>query len=100
MLRVLLGSENWQRADHYNNVVFDGSAIYYLVRDLGHRASINARPHGIRHAAITEALDITGGDVRAVQKFSMHQNIQTVTVYDNNRQDFAGEVAKKIAESV
>ena len=30
------------------------------------------RPHGLRHASISTALDITGGDVRKVMKFSRH----------------------------
>jgi len=51
----------------------------------------------LRHAAITEALDITRGDVRAVQKFSRHRDLRTLTVYDDNRRDLAGEVAKLVA---
>ncbi|MCK4857921.1 MAG: tyrosine-type recombinase/integrase [candidate division Zixibacteria bacterium] len=77
-----------------------GSAVYYLVRDLGRKAGMVARPHGLRHAAITEALDLTGGDVRKAQRFSRHRNMQTLTVYDDSRLDLAGEVAKMVAGSV
>jgi hypothetical protein len=31
------------------------------------------RSHGLRHAAVTAALDVTGGSVRAVAKFSSHR---------------------------
>jgi len=55
------------------------------------------RPHGLRHAAITHALDVTGGDVRRVQKFSRHRDLRTLTVYDDNRQDIAGQVAAMVA---
>jgi integrase/recombinase XerC len=71
-----------------------GVAIYQLVRGLGERTGIRARPHGLRHAAITEALDLTRGDVRAVQRFSRHKNLQTVLRYDDNRLDLAGDIAR------
>ena len=55
------------------------------------------RPHGLRHAAITEALDLTKGNVRAVQRFSRHRDLRTLTIYDDNRQDLAGEIARQLA---
>lgn len=55
------------------------------------------RPHGLRHLAITEALDLTGGDVRGVQRFSRHRDLKTVLIYDDNRQDFGGRIAEKVA---
>jgi integrase/recombinase XerC len=55
------------------------------------------RPHGLRHLAITEALDLTAGDVRGVQRFSRHRDLKTVLIYDDNRQDFAGRIAEKVA---
>ena len=41
------------------------------------------RPHGLRHAAITAALDLTGGNVRAVQRFSRHRDLRTLTLDDD-----------------
>ena len=57
------------------------------------------RPHGIRHAAITRALDVIG-DVRKVARFSRHADVRTVMAYDDNRQDMAGEVAAAVAAGV
>src|SRR6266852_511596 len=74
-----------------------GRSVARVVGALGRSIGIRARPHGLRHAAITEALDITRGDVRAVQKFSRHRDLRTLTVYDDNRRDLAGEVAKLVA---
>jgi len=74
-----------------------GRSVARLVGELGRSIGIRVRPHGLRHAAITEALDITRGDVRAVQKFSRHRDLRTLTVYDDNRRDLAGEVAKLVA---
>lgn len=45
------------------------------------------KSHMFRHAAITRALDVSGGDVRAVQRFSRHAKIETVLVYDDRRQE-------------
>ena len=42
-----------------------GTGIYLLIRDqLGDRAGVSAKPHGLRHTAITVALDAFNGDVR------------------------------------
>jgi integrase/recombinase XerC len=74
-----------------------GTAVYLIVRQLGQRAGLRARPHGLRHAAITEALDLTGGDVRAVQRFSRHRDVRVLQRYDDNRKDLAGDVARRVA---
>lgn len=74
-----------------------GAGLYFLVRELGSRVGLSVRPHGLRHASITEALELTGGNVRAVQRFSRHKDLRTLTVYDDNRQDLAGEVASLVA---
>ena len=56
----------------------------------------SSAPHGLRHAAITAALDLTG-DLQAVQRFSRHKDVRTLTVYDDNRQDLGGDVARRVA---
>ena len=73
------------------------TSIYRLVRALGERVGARVRPHGLRHLAITEALDRTGGNLRAVQKFSRHRDLRVLLVYDDNRQDLAGEIASMVA---
>mgnify|MGYP002622419591 FL=1 len=75
-----------------------GTSVARIVRRLGERVGISGlRPHGLRHAAITEALDLTRGDVRAVQRFSRHADPRTLLIYDDARQDRAGEVAQMVA---
>ena len=54
------------------------------------------RPHGLRHAAITAALD-AGKDVRVVQRFSRHKTLDMVLKYDDDRGDIAGEIAGLLA---
>jgi integrase/recombinase XerC len=75
-----------------------GSGIYHLIRDqLGNRAGINARPHGLRHAAVTAALDVFGGDFRKVRAFSRHANLDAVRRYDDSRADHAAKVAAALS---
>jgi integrase/recombinase XerC len=74
--------------------------LYGMVRELGRKIGLKVWPHGLRHAAITEALDLTGGNVRAVQRFSRHRDVRVLERYDDNRRDLGGEVAKQVAASV
>jgi integrase/recombinase XerC len=54
------------------------------------------RPHGLRHSAITLALDATGGDVRRCKAFSRHVHTDTLLLYD----DQAEAAQRTIAEAV
>jgi integrase/recombinase XerC len=75
-----------------------GAAIYQLVRGFGVAVGATVRPHGLRHLAITRALDLFNGDIRKVAQFSRHRDIRVLTVYDDNRLDSAGEVAAAVAQ--
>jgi len=72
-------------------------SVWRVVNRLGKRAGFKVWPHGLRHTAITTLLDMTGGDVRAVRRFSRHAHLQTLVLYDDARGDVAGELAKKLA---
>jgi integrase/recombinase XerC len=74
----------------------DGSAVYRMVSELGQAVGIKTRPHGLRHAGITAALDRTNGNTRAVQRFSRHKKLETLSLYDDARQDLGGEVARLV----
>jgi len=74
-----------------------GTGLYLVVRDLGLAAGLKVRPHGLRHAAITAALEATSGDVRRAQRFSRHRDLRILSTYDDNRADLAGEVAAGVA---
>jgi integrase/recombinase XerC len=74
----------------------DGSAVYRLVSELGEAVGLVTRPHGLRHAGITAALDKTNGNTRMVQRFSRHRSLETLSLYDDNRLDLGGEVARMV----
>lgn len=76
-----------------------GRSLHRIVRELGRAVGLALRPHGLRHAAITEALDLTNGNVRAVQRFSRHRDLRVLNRYDDNREDLGGEVARLVAAS-
>lgn len=74
-----------------------GRGLHHVIATLGRDVGIKTRPHGLRHASITAALDANGGDVRAVQQHARHANPQTTIRYDDNRRDLAGKIATGLA---
>ena len=74
-----------------------GTGLHKVLSRLGKKVGLTVRPHGLRHASITAALDATHGDVRKVQKFSRHKSLQVLCVYDDSRLDHAGEVSRLVA---
>jgi len=78
-----------------------GRSVGRIVTALGERnGTATVRPHGLRHSAITHVLDQTNGNMRAARKFSRHAKIETLGVYDDNREDIGGELAAIVSESV
>jgi len=76
------------------------NGLYRAIRAIGKKAGIRTRPHGLRHSAITQALDLTNGNYQAVAKFSRHKNVQVITLYDDNRKDLGGNIAAMVAANV
>ena len=68
-----------------------------IINKLGRKANTKATPHGLRHTAITDALEATGGDIRRVRLFSRHKDINTVLIYDDARQNWHRQISEKIS---
>jgi integrase/recombinase XerC len=91
------------RLDRNSDAVIMGRLTTRSVRNiipaLGHRAGLRrrVRPHGLRHEAITAALD-KGLPIRDVQRYVRHASIQTVITYDDRRANVARDVARLIEE--
>lgn len=82
----------------YNGQRLTGDGIYHIIRDLGAKVGVpSLTPHKLRHTAITIALDLTNGNVRAVRDLSRHARLETLQRYDDNRQDFQGSVSEKLS---
>jgi integrase/recombinase XerC len=87
---------NRQRPEDASRLTGDGLRV--IAGSLGRRAKLDRplRPHGLRHSAITAALD-AGVDIRDVRKYSGHSRLDTVLKYDDARDDVAARVARKVA---
>lgn len=76
----------------------DPGTVNHILRVAGKRAGLSrrVRPHGLRHAAITAALD-AGLPLRDAQRYARHADPRTTALYDDNRQDLAGRAASLVA---
>jgi integrase/recombinase XerC len=77
-----------------------GDGIHKVLQAMGAKLGTVIRPHGLRHAAITAALDETNGNVRAAREFSGHASVEVLMKYDDNRKDVGGEVASKVIRRI
>jgi integrase/recombinase XerC len=83
----------------YNGLRLTGDGIYHIVRELGARVGVpTLTPHKLRHTAITIALDLTDGNVRAVRDLSRHARLETLQRYDDNRRNFQGSVSDRLSD--
>lgn len=73
-----------------------GRGVAMLVERLASELGLQTSVHGLRHAAITDALD-AGASPRAVQRFARMRDPRTITRYDDNREDLGGQVAAVVA---
>jgi integrase/recombinase XerC len=73
-----------------------GDSVNRMVRRIGKAAGLGrpVRAHGVRHQAITQALDATQGDIRAVKEFSGHAKYETLELYDDGRKNEAGRITQ------
>jgi integrase/recombinase XerC len=65
-----------------------GDSIYRIVQGYAEAAGIDRRvsPHRLRHSSITAFLDASDGNIRAAQALSRHSQMNTLTLYDDRRQ--------------
>jgi integrase/recombinase XerC len=76
-----------------------GKSVRLIVAAIGKAAGLDRvpRPHGLRHQAITRALDL-GRDLRDVARFSRHRDVRTLMIYDDSRRDVGGDIAKMLGD--
>lgn len=83
----------------YSGQRLTGTGLYKLVQFYCQTAGIQKpmSPHRIRHSGITQALEATNGDVRAVQKLSRHFKLETLMIYDDARTNAQQQVTELLA---
>jgi integrase/recombinase XerC len=79
-----------------------GRSVARLVLQVAIAAGIDKHlsPHRIRHSSITTFLDASGGDVRTAQKLSRHSRLDTLMIYDDNRQGLQGKASGILSDLV
>jgi integrase/recombinase XerC len=79
-----------------------GDGLHKIVSRLCRKAGIKKTMscHRIRHSAITAALDATDGNVRKVQKLSRHRQLDTLMIYDDNRDSYQQDVTTLLDDMV
>jgi len=74
--------------------------INFMIGYLSDLAGIErkVKPHALRHQSITRVLDLTNGNVRAAMRFARHASPGITLIYDDNRTDLAGDMAKLLGD--
>jgi len=77
-----------------------GWGVWHVCTTMGRRAGLSRplRPHGLRHLAISAALDRWPGDIAKVQGFSRHVDVRTLMRYDDRRRNDFGEITRALGE--
>jgi integrase/recombinase XerC len=74
--------------------------IYRIVDNTAKAVNLPKKfsPHRIRHSAITAALDATNGNIREVQKFSRHSQLDILMRYDDCWKDAQGKISDLLGD--
>lgn len=77
----------------------NGYTLREIILRLSRLAGLRAfSTHALRHAGITRALSVTGGDTPRVLRFSRHKAVSTLLGYDDRQRQWALDVAELVAE--
>ena len=81
------------RGGHLREERMTSLRVWKLVKALGQQFGVpELHPHAFRHSCGTELLRRTNGNLRAVQEYLRHLDIQTTTLYTK----LSGENLKKV----
>ena len=88
---------------HKGDGRISGRSVHRIVAKLGQQIGTPARPHGLRHTGITEAIrkaQEAGMGIEAAMDFSRHKDIKTLMIYNDRLQNRQGSLANLVSESV
>jgi len=78
----------------------NAAALYHQIAQLGKQIGATLRPHGLRHAAITQAFERAKTDpsvgLAQIQRFSRHAKADTLLIYKDNHDNEALRVASSL----
>lgn len=77
------------------------TSVYRIIQALGKETGQKVTPHGLRHTAITTAVERATEnniDLSKVLQFSRHANLATLQIYADRHADWQGRVADLVAE--
>jgi integrase/recombinase XerC len=57
-------------------------------------------PHRIRHSGVTTVLEISDGNITSGKTYSRHSKVETVMVYNDNRNQNQGEITNQLADLI
>jgi integrase/recombinase XerC len=57
-------------------------------------------PHRIRHSGVTTVLEISDGNITKGKTYSRHSKVETVMVYNDNRNQNQGEITNQLADLI
>jgi site-specific recombinase XerD len=90
--------QNFDRNPENRGKRLTSTGMFNLINNYGKMLGFeNLTPHKLRHTAITLFLN-DGGDLRHAQKLARHRDMNTTLIYDDNRQDFAGDAVRRLSE--
>lgn len=75
-----------------------GEAIYQMIKKRGAMVGVDARPHGLRHDSITEA--VKHYSVPEVMKHSRHSQMSTVQRYIDQSNNVQGLISDKLGSTL
>lgn len=84
---------------HDNNCRMTASGMAKMVKTVGRAAGVETSPHGIRHTAITNAVD-RSKDMMKVLAFSRLSDLRTLKIYYDQQAGSAAEIAELISEDM
>lgn len=57
-------------------------------------------PHRVRHSGVTTVLEMSGGNITKGKTYSRHAKVETVMVYDDNRNQNQAEITNQLADLI
>lgn len=93
---------NFHRCDAIAGTRLTTTSLYRVIRRLGADSGLRVKPHGLRHTAISTAVqrasEVGITDMSKILHFSRHKNLKTLQCYIDSHENFQGRLAEAVAK--